>query len=295
MFLLEKLKKTFLKQPSQQSLNVSPNKIQSDLTNTDDYLVYRSFFDSEYNNLTGALNSAQVYKQAEKIDLYRKIAEYPEVSDAIDEIVDEICYTQDLEEFLKIECDTDNKQLDNAIVESFEEILKLMNIDKNIYDLIRQIYIDGQGNILCEYHEGKLVNLKYIDPKYLTFDFEKGVYKYVDEYNSLYLTRVMQNGQQRNYRKTTTDAEIINEYNIDEVVHIDFGKIDNKEGLILSYLERAIKPANMLKTLEDLLIPLRFSRSISRRVFNVDVSDLPTSKAEMAMKKFKNNLNIRNF
>ena len=56
MFLLEKLKKTFLKQPSQQPLNVSPNKIQSDLTNTDDYLVYRSFFDYEYNNLTGALN-----------------------------------------------------------------------------------------------------------------------------------------------------------------------------------------------------------------------------------------------
>lgn len=295
MFLLEKLKKTFLKQPSQQPLNVTPNKIQSDLTNTDDYLVYRSFFDSEYNNLTGALNSAQVYKQAEKIDLYRKIAEYPEVSDAIDEIVDEICYTQDLEEFLKIECDTDNKQLDNAIVESFEEILKLMNIDKNIYDLIRQIYIDGQGNILCEYHEGKLVNLKYIDPKYLTFDFEKGVYKYVDEYNSLYLTRVMQNGQQRNYRKTTTDAEIINEYNIDEVVHIDFGKIDNKEGLILSYLERAIKPANMLKTLEDLLIPLRFSRSISRRVFNVDVSDLPTSKAEMAMKKIQEQFKYKKF
>ena len=251
MFLLEKLKKTFLKQPSQQPLNVSPNKIQSDLTNTDDYLVYRSFFDSEYNNLTGALNSAQVYKQAEKIDLYRKIAEYPEVSDAIDEIVDEICYTQDLEEFLKIECDTDNKQLDNAIVESFEEILKLMNIDKNIYDLIRQIYIDGQGNILCEYHEGKLVNLKYIDPKYLTFDFE--------------------------------------------VVHIDFGKIDNKEGLILSYLERAIKPANMLKTLEDLLIPLRFSRSISRRVFNVDVSDLPTSKAEMAMKKIQEQFKYKKF
>ena len=78
-------------------------------------------------------------------------------------------------------------------------------------------------------------------------------------------------------------------------MHIDFGKIDNKEGLILSYLERAIKPANMLKTLEDLLIPLRFSRSISRRVFNVDVSDLPTSKAEMAMKKIQEQFKYKKF
>ena len=63
-----------------------------------------------------------------------------------------------------------------------------------------------------------------------------------------------------------------------EIVRVDFGLHDGD--VTLSYLEQVIKVSNMLQALEDMLIPLRFSRSISRRVFNVDIGDLPPKRGQ---------------
>ena len=101
---------------------------------------------------------------------------------------------------------------------------------------------------------------------------------------------------------TQTTSEI--KFKVDEVFKIDSGVYidpsfkrsrNGTEKIILSELHTAIKPANQLKTVEDMLIPMRFSRSISRRVFNVDVGDLPHQKAESAIEKVKSNFKYKKF
>jgi hypothetical protein len=82
-------------------------------------------------------------------------------------------------------------------------------------------------------------------------------------------------------------------YSIEELVREDFGMYDGKVNL--GYLEYAIKPANVLKTLEDLLIPLRFSRSISRRVFNVDIGDLPAKRGAEVMRDYQGKFKYKKF
>jgi hypothetical protein len=79
----------------------------------------------------------------------------------------------------------------------------------------------------------------------------------------------------------------------EELVHIDSGLYS--EGVILSHLHNAIKVANQLQTLEDLLIPLRFSRSISRRVFNIEVGNLPYSKALQAVQDIQNQFKYKKY
>ena len=63
----------------------------------------------------------------------------------------------------------------------------------------------------------------------------------------------------------------------------------------MSYLEYAIKPANILRSLEDLLLPLRFSRSVSRRVFNIDIGDIPNKRVEEYMKNVQNKFKYKKF
>ena len=82
-------------------------------------------------------------------------------------------------------------------------------------------------------------------------------------------------------------------YSQEEIIRLDFGLYD--EFICLSYLEYALKTANILKSLEDLLLPLRFSRSVSRRVFNVDIGDLPNKRAEEYMKKLQEKFKYKKF
>jgi hypothetical protein len=77
-------------------------------------------------------------------------------------------------------------------------------------------------------------------------------------------------------------------YDREEIIHIDSGIYNVEENIILGWLDKSVKSVNQLKTLEDLLIPMRFSRSVSRRVFNVDVGDLTPGKAETYLHKVKN-------
>ena len=152
-----------------------------------------------------------------------------------------------------------------------------MNIKKNLFSIVKKSYIDGQIKIHLGYDEKKktIETIKQIDPCMLSYNIETEQYKYIQDRSSLY----------------NNPIDIV--YSKEEIVHGDFGLYDN--GLILSYLEYAIKPANMLKTLEDLLIPLRFSRSISRRVFNVDVGDLPNKRSAEVMNEMQMKFKYKKF
>lgn len=277
MLLVEKVRE-FLKRPSDYPKvdNVPLDKITKELTNDDGLLAYTNFFDNgsnyyNYNNISQQENAQQ---QANKIFSYRMISTYPEVQDALEEIINEVIFTPSFKDMIIVDYNGENKKFQDLINEKIEKILKLLNIKKNAYEFVKRTYIDGQMNVHVTYDSNGLKSLKLLDPCYLIFDINKEVYRYIElNYKSI---------------KTVKDIEI------EELVHADFGLKDDKN-LNLSYLEYALKTANQLKTLEDLLIPMRFSRSISRRVFNIDISDLPNSKAEAFMRKIQEQFKYKKF
>jgi len=295
MLLTEKLKRVFLKQPHEhlKTPDKPLNKIRNDLTADEFTFNYQAYFD---NNLGGTFqnNYAIASEQATKINQYRELAKNASVAEALNVIADEITFSNNNFEPLKITAECDDNIV-KALEKSFRKIMKLFNPQKNIYRFVRESYIDGQMNILVEYGDESegITGLSFLDPRFLIFDLETQTYKYIENnwngqtatnyanymfyLDKLKMRRRLQD-QKRNYDITTQ------EFNIEEIVHQDFG-LYNDNGLILSYLEDSIKTANMLSVLEDLLIPLRYSRSVARRIFNVDVRDLSNSKAEAYMQK----------
>ena len=264
MFLFEKIK-SFLKSPEIPNIEEIPiDKVQKNLS--DEFQIdYMSFFDSKNSGIYYD-NIQKASTQATKIDLYRTTAKIDSVAIGLGVIADEITYTEDFKTPFMLNCDLDNQKIEKGIQESFDNICSLMNIDKNLYLLVLNSYIDGQICAYIEYGKKSIDKIYILDPRFLTYNLKDNIYKYIDTQanNSIFNTNILNAGKVR-------------EFEPENIVCIDFG-LRSDDGIILSELEKIVKTANQLKTLEDLLIPLRFSRSISRRVFNVDVSDLPKDR-----------------
>ncbi len=146
------------------------------------------------------------------------------------------------------------------------------------------MYIDGQLNVSLVYKKGKVsegIKEAYIlEPQGLYYDKPQKLWKFQEDetLESLYTVEDKKN-------ETYTESEL---------VHVDYSLFtkfidDNKLSyqVNLSYLEGVFKNANMLQTLENMLVPLRYSRSVSRRLFNIDVADLPPKSAKELMDKIR--------
>jgi hypothetical protein len=289
---LNEVVKTFIKQPDVNFRNdtstIAPDFVMKDLTDPSQSRS-QSFFDNDYNSIqkTGLYSQANVadvvMEQAAKIDVYRRVAKNTEVSNAIDEIVNEVTFSYNEQDPIILNLELENEALKDAITKSWEKIVRLTNLKYTIDDIVRRGYIDGQIFFHCTYSSkgtrSGIKKIRMMDPRYLYFDRGENVYKY---YENILQTKTI-------YALPEFTEKM--QYSPEEIVRVDFGLYD--DFLVLSYLEDALKNANMLQNLEDMLIPLRFSRSVSRRVFNVDVGDLPPSRAEEVMrdiqKKFKYN------
>lgn len=284
--MLNEIVKSFMRQPEptydKESSAVHPDNIMVDLSNNDLMPNSGSFFDSEQLNygLTSSVDvSSMVFKQKEKIMKYRNLALTPDVTDALDEIVNEVIFSYDDADPVKIEINLESEKLSNAITEKFNKITKLMNVKRNLFSIVKRSYIDGQIIMHLAYDQKTTKNgiqaIKMIEPSLFYFDKRSGTYKYMSE----------------DRLRIAKDDDI--EYSIEEIVREDFGLYD--DFINLSYLEYAIKPANMLRNLEDLLVPLRFSRSISRRVFNVDIGDLPNKRGAEVMREYQGKFKYKKF
>lgn len=277
MNLWETLKKPFLSNTKdvEQTSSPAPDTVISDLT--DIYPTTMSFFDGGNNQsdlgLFGGNEKVNlVERQKQKIQLYRNTAKNPDVSDAIDEIVNEVSYVLNDEIPVEVSVDIDNEKIEKKISESFDKVNSLMNTRRTFFQVVKNAYIDGQLILHLSYNKDKLsegiTGVKILEPCYFIWDASREVYRY-DTKNTTF------------FQNTGLTPEL--EFSKEEIVKVDFGLYE--DGITLSYIDSAIKTSNQLKALEDLLIPLRFSRSISRRVFNVDVGDLPNGKAEEAMRQ----------
>ena len=240
-----------------------------------------------------------VRNEIELITRYREMSMQPELESAIDDIVNESIVNDDNGQALEINLD-DLKQPDaikKKIMEEFDYILKLLNFGNMGHDIFRRWYIDGRlfyHVVIDETSPAKgIQELRYIDPRRIrkireiqkTKDPQTGmdiIKKQVEYY--LYNERGIIGAHSNLGAKIATDS----------VVNVNSGLMDAKRAMVLSYLHKAIKPLNQLRMVEDATVIYRLSRAPERRVFYVDVGNMPTIKAEQylrdVMVKYRNKL-----
>jgi hypothetical protein len=226
---------------------------------------------------------------------YREVAQYPDCDSAIEDIVNE-CIVADPDE-QEVELRLDDLKLSeaikNKIKDEFKNVLKLYEFDQKSHDIFRAWYVDGRlyYHILVDEKNIKngIAELRYIDPRKIrkikTVNKKKNaqgvdVVTKVDEYY-LYNDKGIT-------EQTTQGVKL----SLDSVIYCPSGLLDGNTNMMLSHLHKAIKPVNQLKMIEDALVIYRMSRAPERRIFYIDVGNLPKLKAEQyvndMMNKFRN-------
>ena len=245
-----------------------------------------------------------VRTEAELVTKYRVMAEYPEVDSAIDDIVNEAIVYDPEDPIVTINLD-DLEQPDRVkklIRQEFEYIIDLLEFNKLGYDIFRRWYIDGrlffQVIIDVTKPEQGIKELRYIDSRKIRKI--KQVQKIKDQGSTAQIVKqevefYMFN--ERGFMNTGNfGASGVTGFKIakDSIVMVPSGMMDKHNTMMLSYLHKAIKPLNQLKALEDATVIYRISRAPERRVFYIDVGNLPKMKAEQYLKdvmtRFKNKL-----
>jgi len=239
-----------------------------------------------------------VRNEIELITRYREMSMQPEIEGAIDDIVNEAIVVEDNGKAVEINLD-DLQQADNIkkkIKSEFDYILKLLNFGNMGHDIFRRWYIDGRLFYHLIINEKRpqdgIQELRYVDPRRIrkVREIQKTkdqtgmeVIKQVKEYY-LYNERGVIGAHSNLGTKIATDA----------IVNVNSGLMDAKRTMVLSYLHKAIKPLNQLRMVEDATVIYRLSRAPERRVFYVDVGNMPTIKAEQYLKdimtKYRNKL-----
>lgn len=229
---------------------------------------------------------------------YREISIHPECDAAIEEIVNEAICVDDSGSVAEINLE-DLKVSDGVkkkITDEFEEVKRIIDFDVKAHDLFRSWYIDGR-----QYH---VITVDTDSPK-------NGILK-VEAVDSRKIRKVKKIDKKKD-PKTGVDVVVKTEeffiYNdkgmdassttgiklsLDSVVYCPSGLYDPNSGLMFSYLHKAIKPTNQLKMLEDALVINTVARAPERRVFYIDVGNLPRVKAEQyvndIMNKYRNKI-----
>jgi Bacteriophage T4-like portal protein (Gp20) len=240
--------------------------------------------------------------EVELISRYREMAMQPEIESAIDDIVNEAICQDDDGKTLRIVLDDlkVSDKIKNAIRAEFQTILKLMNFNNMAADIFRRYYVDGRMyyHIIIDRENPTqgIKELRYIDPRKLRKvreikkkkDERTGVdiMNVINEYY-IYNDKVV-SGSSSNYGpvgvRITTDS----------IISVVSGLMDSRRSVVLSYLHKAIKPLNQLRMIEDATVIYRISRAPERRIFYIDVGNLPKQKAEQYLRdimvKYKNKL-----
>jgi hypothetical protein len=250
-----------------------------------------------------------VRTEAELVTKYREMALQPECDSAIDEIVNETMAI-DEQDIVKINLDQleikDN--IKKAIRDEFKNVLNILDFNRHAYEIYRRWYIDGRlyYHVLIDDTDIKagIKEVRYIDPRKIRKVREvvkkKARGDATGGSNESVITKTQNeyyifNDKGFNYGNktagpTTTGLKIAK----DSILHVTSGLTDTNGTMVLSYLHKAIKALNQLRTLEDALVIYRLARAPERRIWYIDVGNLPKMKAEQyvreIMVKHKNRL-----
>ncbi len=235
-----------------------------------------------YVDLEGAAKN-----EAELVTRYREMSMYPECESAIDDVVNESIITdqQDDPVTLNLEKLNQPESVKKRIQEEFDEILNLLDFNNMSYEIFRRWYIDGRlfYHIMIDIANPRkgIQELRYIDPRRIrkvrqpikrtpiVGQNSKLIAPAYEEYY-LYNLAGMTQGTMTQGVKISKDA----------ICYVHSGLLDARNRMVLSHLHKAIKPLNQLRMLEDAVVIYRLARAPERRIFYIDVGNLPKAKAE---------------
>ena len=237
---------------------------------------------------------AAARNETELISRYREISKYPDCDTAIEEIVTEAIAAIDSEAPVAINLDDLElpKRIKDSIREEFDEICSLLDFKDRAHDIFRRWYIDGRvyyQKVIDPANKNKgILELRYIDPRKIRkvrevkkdrLDNGVEVVRNIDEY-------FLYNEKGLNYspgaNPVTANAGV--KISPDAISFCPSGLLDLDRNIIEGYLHKAIKPVNQLKMVADSLVIYRLARAPERRIFYIDVGNLPKIKAEQYMK-----------
>ena len=225
---------------------------------------------------------------------YRDIAQQPECDSAIEDIANEPIVSDERDKSVSLSLD----QLDvspnikSKIRDEFDEVLRLMDFSAKGHDIFRRWYVDGR----IYYHKiidrkaprKGIQELRYIDPRKIKKVREQRKEK--DEKTGLDLVKKVEDFYLYNDKGLDQNTGTTSGIRItaDSISYCPSGLVDMHKGTVLSYLNKAIKPVNQLRMIEDALVIYRISRAPERRIFYIDVGNLPKVKAEAYLKDVMN-------
>ena len=222
---------------------------------------------------------------------YRDIAIQPECDSAIEDIVSEAIASDERDMCVSVVLDNlqVSATIKKRIKEEFERILQLLDFNNKAHDIFRRWYVDGRifyHKVIDSQNPRKgIQQLRYIDPRKIkkVREVQTGKRCQVDvvkKFKEFYIYN--QHGHQVN--NTSTGVKLT----FDSIAYCPSGLIDMHKGTVLSYLNKAIKPVNQLRMIEDSVVIYRISRAPERRIFYIDVGNLPKIKAEQYLKDVMN-------
>jgi len=240
--------------------------------------------------------------EVELISRYREMAMQPEIESAIDDIVNEAICQDDDGKIIQIILDDleQPEKIKKAIKEEFHTVLRLLNYTNMAQDVFRRYYIDGKlfYHIIIDRENPTLGirELRYVDPRKLRKVRE--VKKQKDERTGVEVVNTVNEYYIFNDKVTTGSSTnygpVGTRITTDSIISVVSGLMDSRRAVVLSYLHKAIKPLNQLRMIEDATVIYRISRAPERRIFYIDVGNLPKLKAEQYLRdimvKYKNKL-----
>ena len=293
-FQLGKKDVVVVEDPKQRSFALPTEALDDGAVNITQNAYYGTYVDLE-----GAVRN-----EMELITRYREMSNHPELESAISDITNEAISREDDGTIVEINLDnlevTDN--IKKFITGEYKNILSMLNFSNLADDLFKRWYIDGRLYFHVIVNETNprdgIQELRYIDPRKIRKireiakerDHKSGlmVIKSIAEYY-VYNERAL---PEQAFGTTVASPGI--KIAPDSIVSVTSGLMDARNAFVVSYLNSAIKPLNQLRMIEDAVVIYRISRAAERRIFYVDVGNLPKGKAEQylrdVMVKYRNKL-----
>ncbi len=226
-----------------------------------------------------------VRNELELITRYREMANHPELEMAIDEVVNEAISHDNDGTCLDIVLDKlkQPETIKKKIKEEFDAVLRMMNFNNLADDLFKRWYIDGRiyYHVVVDDKNPKqgIQELRFIDPRKIRKVRE--IQKDRDPKTGASVIKSIAEYYVYNDKGTTTQnytAQVSTGLRIaaDAILNVNSGLMDAKNTFVISYLHKAIKPLNQLRMIEDAVVIYRISRAPERRIFYIDVGNLPT-------------------
>jgi hypothetical protein len=240
---------------------------------------------------------ATIKSENDLIRRYREVAQYSDCDSAIDDIVNEAIISD--EEHAPVKLLLDEVKLSSSIKkkieEEFKNVFKLLKFDSRGHDIFRSWYVDGRlyYQILVDEKNPRdgIVELRQVDPRKIRKI--KNIEKQKNENGVEVIKKVEEYYIYNDKGITETSIQGVR-LPLDSVIYTGSGLVDANTGLMMSHLHKSIKIVNQLKMMEDALVIYRISRAPERRIFYVDVGNLPKLKAEQyvndLMNKFRNKI-----